>query len=201
MRAAQQARSKATVEAILRAAARILASKGWAAFNTNAVATRAGVSIGSLYEYFPNKQVIVDALLDRHLSQAEQIVAQQRATAAALTDPQAIVATLVNGFIALHADDPKLHRVLASEVPLSPAIRKRVAALSEGVVAATAAALHGHVRDPQLAARLLVDTADALTHRWIVEPHGSPVRAELLGRELIAMLTGYLAVAGVRGSC
>jgi len=58
-----QARSSATVEAILEAAARILESEGLEGYTTNAIAKRAGVSIGSLYQYFPNKDAVTAALV------------------------------------------------------------------------------------------------------------------------------------------
>jgi AcrR family transcriptional regulator len=61
----RQARSKVTVGAILEAAAQLLAREGYEAVSTNRVADVAGVSIGSLYEYFPNKQSIVAATLAR----------------------------------------------------------------------------------------------------------------------------------------
>jgi AcrR family transcriptional regulator len=60
-----QARSAETVAAIVEAAARILEDKGFQGYNTNDVAARAGVSIGSLYQYFPNKDAITKALLSR----------------------------------------------------------------------------------------------------------------------------------------
>jgi len=60
---AKQARSRATQEAILEAAARILETRGRDALTTNAIATRAGVSIGSLYQYFPNKEAILATLI------------------------------------------------------------------------------------------------------------------------------------------
>src|ERR1700723_2407444 len=58
-----QARSKETVSVILEASARILESDGLQGFNTNAIAVRAGVSVGSIYQYFPNKDAIVVALI------------------------------------------------------------------------------------------------------------------------------------------
>ena len=64
----RQARSRATWEAIVEAAAQILEQYGAAAFNTNAVAERAGVSIGTLYQYFPDKQAILAAAAKRELS-------------------------------------------------------------------------------------------------------------------------------------
>ena len=76
VRTARQARSKATVDAIIEAATRILAETGWAALNTNAIAARAGVSVGSVYEYFPNKQAILDVIMDRHLEAGEALLAE-----------------------------------------------------------------------------------------------------------------------------
>jgi len=61
----RQARSAATVEVILTAAARVLARDGLAGFNTNRVAETAGVSVGSLYQYFPNKSALTAALIAR----------------------------------------------------------------------------------------------------------------------------------------
>lgn len=61
----RQARSVATFEAILEAAARILESLGFAGFNTNVVAELAGVSIGSLYQYFPSKEALIVELIRR----------------------------------------------------------------------------------------------------------------------------------------
>ena len=61
----RQRRSEATVEAILQASARILVEGGPGALNTNAVADLAGVSVGSLYQYFPNKTAIMAELIRR----------------------------------------------------------------------------------------------------------------------------------------
>lgn len=63
-----QSRSKATVHAVLAAAAHILEERGLSGFNTNAVAERAGVSIGSLYQYFPSKDAILVALMEQSLT-------------------------------------------------------------------------------------------------------------------------------------
>jgi AcrR family transcriptional regulator len=177
-----------------------LAAKGWAGFNTNAVAAAAGVSIGSLYEYFPDKLAICAAILDRHLSRAEDIVAAQLATLPPRLEPNELVTALVRGFVDLHADDPRLHRVLSSEVPVPQAVRKRIERLNRSLVAGVAAALGGQQADATLSARLLVDAADALTHRWIVDPAGVPLNAGKLADELELMLIAYLrARPGSRG--
>src|SRR5687768_803669 len=64
----KQARAKVTMEALLDATARILSKGGYAALTTNRVAEVAGVSIGSVYEYFPNKQALLAALTERTLA-------------------------------------------------------------------------------------------------------------------------------------
>jgi AcrR family transcriptional regulator len=67
----KQARSRATFDAILEAAAQILERCGPAGFNTNAIAERAGVSIGTLYQYFPDKAAILLAAAGREAANAE----------------------------------------------------------------------------------------------------------------------------------
>ncbi len=71
-----QGRSKATVEAVLSAAAHILEDRGLKGFNTNAVAVRAGVSIGSLYQYFPSKDAILVALMEQGLAVFSETLAE-----------------------------------------------------------------------------------------------------------------------------
>jgi AcrR family transcriptional regulator len=69
-----QARSKETVNVILEASARILESDGLRGFNTNSVAAKAGVSVGSLYQYFPNKDAILLALIERFEDAAQEAI-------------------------------------------------------------------------------------------------------------------------------
>lgn len=187
-----QARARDTREAILKAAAQVLGRKGYRDTTTNRIAERAGVSIGSLYEYFCNKDEIVAVLLDRHLTDGEALLGAQPAD---LSDP---IGTLVEAYVAFHAADPALHRVLSHEAPLSPATRKRVASLDAKIAALVESALKGLVPHPALSARLMVDAVDALTHRWIVDAQGTPLPAGRLAAELKTMLGSYLerAMAG-----
>ncbi len=101
------------MEAILEAAARILDRQGWGRFTTNAVAEVAGVSIGSLYQYFPNKLALVEAILRRHF---DDVLSALR-----FADVQASrierIKGLVSGMITAHSNHPSLHRVLLEEVP------------------------------------------------------------------------------------
>ena len=61
----RQKRAEDTVSVIVEAAARILEKMGFEGFNTNAIAAKAGVSVGSLYQYFPNKNALLSAVMER----------------------------------------------------------------------------------------------------------------------------------------
>ena len=97
-----QARSEATVEAIFEATARILQKDGIDALNTNAIARLAGVSIGTLYQYFADKKAILIALARRELDFTRQttVEAMTRVGAAALGEDsiRAAVRALIKGF-------------------------------------------------------------------------------------------------------
>lgn len=115
-----QARSKATVDAIVEAAARILSREGWARFTTNKVAEAAGVSIGSYYQYFPDKHSLVTAIRARHLEDCRTVL--KRAAESDRPLPL-LIGELVDDIIAIHSMHPGLHRVLLDEIPNVEAFR------------------------------------------------------------------------------
>jgi AcrR family transcriptional regulator len=95
----QRARSEATVEAIFEASARILRRDGRAGFNTNRVAEVAGVSIGTLYGYFPNKQAILLAMARRELDATRDYVGQALLDASSRVHPaRRAVRALINAY-------------------------------------------------------------------------------------------------------
>ncbi|PQV44860.1 TetR family transcriptional regulator [Paraburkholderia sp. BL21I4N1] len=110
----RQARSRATVEAILIAGAQVLGRRGWAGFTTNEVAEAAGVSIGSLYQYFPNKLILSEAITARHF---DEILAVLRPIGDETLPLARRVEQLVDGMIGVHSINPALHRVLLEEAP------------------------------------------------------------------------------------
>src|SRR5262245_64733032 len=117
----KQARAQETVEAILTAAARILKKEGFDKASTNRIAEAAGVSIGSLYQYFPSKEALVAALAERHMTEMSEIVAE--AGARILTEPLHVaVREVVELMLRAHAVDPELHRVLMEGIPRSAII-------------------------------------------------------------------------------
>lgn len=95
-----QARSTATVDAIFEATARILQDEGIAALNTNAIARLAGISIGTLYQYFADKKSILIALARRELdfTQRTTMDAMTRATLSAEEAIRDAVRALISGF-------------------------------------------------------------------------------------------------------
>jgi AcrR family transcriptional regulator len=102
------------IDAILDAAARILGESGWVGFTTNATAETAGVSIGSLYQYFPNKLALVEAVRWRHF---DEVLAVLRAAADDKLTRKHRIEALVDGMIAVHSRYPAAHRVLLEESP------------------------------------------------------------------------------------
>jgi len=194
-----QARAEATRAAILVAAAQVLSRRGYDGTTTNHVASRAGVSIGTLYEYFRNKEQLVAAVMDAHLTEGEALVAAKAESLPPdlLSRPlEELVAFVVHAIVELHRHDPALHRVLSSEVPRDRRVVARVTSLEQRIVERVAILLrlHPEVRaeDVPLAARLCVDAVDALTHRWIIDGDGTPLPAERLEDELVTMLVAYL---------
>jgi AcrR family transcriptional regulator len=112
-----QDRAKATVEAIVEAAAYILVRDGWEKFTTNSVAERAGVNIASLYQYFPNKNSIVAELQRRHIEKGRAAYPDTIAQLRSQPNLGAALKILIDGAIAEHRINPKLHKVFAEELP------------------------------------------------------------------------------------
>ena len=109
-----QQRSRATMEAVLEAAAQVLEAGGLAGFNTNAVAARAGVSIGSLYQYFSGKDAVMAALIRREASRFEAALAEVLAAVSDRPLDEA-VAALVEVAVAHQTAQPNLARILDLE--------------------------------------------------------------------------------------
>lgn len=110
----RQERSRATVEAILEAAAHILVSHGFEATTTRQVAERAGVSIGSLYQYFPSKEALITALVERQVQRVLE-VCTEALQAQGPRPPREVVHDVALGLMKAYAVNPRLHQVLISE--------------------------------------------------------------------------------------
>lgn len=107
----RQPRSRDTVAVIVEAAARIIESDGLAGYNTNAIARRAGVSIGSLYQYFAGKDAVTAELIRRETA---AMIADGRA-ALAMDDPVAALRHVLGAGVRHQLSRPVLARVLDAE--------------------------------------------------------------------------------------
>src|SRR4051812_1488777 len=115
-KAPTQQRARETVEVILEATARILVAEGYDRASTNRIAQAAGVSIGSLYQYFPSKEALVAALVEEHVARMMTVVTEALAVVKPAELPDNARA-MVDALIAAYRLDPKLHHVLCQEVP------------------------------------------------------------------------------------
>ena len=111
-----QARSKATVDALVEAAARILSDQGWAGSRPTRWPKPLELALGRTIRYLPDKHSLVEAIRDRHLDNC--LVVLKKAIEGEKTLP-VFVAELVDGVIAIHSTNPGLHWVLLDEAPSS----------------------------------------------------------------------------------
>ena len=112
-RTPSQERSGELVRKLLEATAQVLADVGLEATSTNKIAARAGVAIGSIYQYFPNKEALIDALLDERLRRMEALTASRMEALSAKSFPEAAEAML-RAAIAFYEAEPALTVMLAS---------------------------------------------------------------------------------------
>ncbi|WP_447762264.1 TetR/AcrR family transcriptional regulator [Sphingopyxis panaciterrae] len=197
---ASQARARATVDALVEATARILVRDGFDRASTNRIAEAAGVSIGSLYQYFPSKEALVVAVIERHNHDLMTIVTA--AFAKANGKPlAAAIRLLVVAAIDAHRVDPELHRVLAEQTPRSGALanielfQRDAHSIFRSYLEENRSGIR--VRDLDLAAFICVTSIEALTHTAVIHRPDILVdeRVEQLVEETSGLIAGYLGGA------
>jgi AcrR family transcriptional regulator len=168
---ASQRRSRLTVDALVEATARVLTKEGYDRVSTNKIAAVAGVSIGSFYQYIPSKEALVAAVIDRHTQELSQVAGAALLKVAA-RPIEIAVRELVTAAIDAHRVDPKLHRVLAEEVPRTGRL-ENIEAVERNAWAFVRGYLESHpseidTADLDLAAFIVVTTVEALTHSAVL---------------------------------
>jgi AcrR family transcriptional regulator len=191
-RTPRQVRAELTRDRILQAAAHIFAEHGYAAGTTNHIAEHARVSIGSLYQYFPNKDAILAALLVRHIDRGVWTEAADLDLSEGSLE--VTVRALVRDAIDNHSDDPRLLRIMIEEAKFSQELldaidrhgKLRVAQVREVL------ARHPDVRVSELdtAAELILFTVEMNTHKLMADPRS--IAVETFETELVNMVTRYL---------
>lgn len=195
----RQARAKATTDAIVEASTQLLLEQGYDRFTTARAAERAGVSVGSLYQYFPNKAALAAAVIDRCCEQF--IVALDRALAGRprITLAECIGA-IVDVILISHQLAPDLHKVV---IDLAPRIgvADKTESMNRKMAEALEAVLRMHSNeiapdiDLSTAATIIETLLLALSHRAAM----AGVKAgesDVIATETTSMITRYLAAGG-----
>lgn len=191
----KQQRSRETVGTILDAAAQLLVEDGYDKASTNRVAREAGVNIGTLYRYFPNKEMLFATLFERHV---EQVAAAVDAKSRDLTDKSlpAAVRGLIEGMLEGVMVEPELHQALIEQVPPDArpdqgrVLEERIQQIVRDYIESHKAEMRP--KDPVLAAFVVVHTVRALTHAATLE-HPEYLQDGLLVDEIVDLVVGYLA--------
>jgi AcrR family transcriptional regulator len=189
----RQARAQATRRAIVDAAAQLIGRHGLEGFNTNAVAERAGVSIGSLYQYFPNKDAIMAALIRQ--TQEERA----EALGAVLLEPHDGVAALIRSLVRAVMRQHREQSLLASAIDHEEArlpVEKDVDEFLDGAgqaLRSVFAAYPDELRrvDPERAARTLPALVRSVIDSWA---NLDPPQPEIAEEEAVRAVCGYLRV-------
>jgi AcrR family transcriptional regulator len=190
----RQARARATLDAILTAAAQVLEEVGYERANVNRIAERAGVSIGSLYQYFPTKEALVAAVIQRHSS--EMIAFFQRdLPSLGLLPPREAIREIVRRSLQAYAHQPKLRKVIQEEVPrVEIFLRSQEFDDQLAVMCAGYLEFHrAHVRptDHALAVKILTTAVEGVARRFVVED-ARRLTDDDLAEEVTQLVARYL---------
>ncbi len=184
----KQDRSKETVETIIAATTRIIESDGLPGLSTNRVAEVAGVSIGSLYQYFPNKEALIEQVRARFAARFQRGLLELLGRLPGLGLREAIrawVTTLVD----LHAESPGVHNAVGTGTPAEE--QDALGAVIGGFLDSHAEEIRRP--DRMLAGRVLLNTSEALIHNTALrEPE--LLNEALWVDEVCDLLERYLVV-------
>jgi AcrR family transcriptional regulator len=194
----RQARSQAMVEAILEATARVLVERGYAGITTNLVAERAGVSVGSLYQYFPNKDALVTALHERHMRRMDSAFDAVFAKSVKMSFDEALT-TIIEGLVESHRLEADLHRVLERQLAGHEDLDSHREAES-GITERILELLDRYrddiqVENPRLAVFMMMHSLHALVHAVVLEPLPG-VSLKRATREIVRLAKSYLQASG-----
>lgn len=183
------------VDRIVTAGRAVLAEEGYDACSTNRIAARAGVSPGSLYQYFPDKAAVVAAVIDGWSEEVSERVAASLADRVGEPGGAGMVRATVEALLAAIEADPELLRVVAEELPVAQhkerrtALERRVRELTATWLAVRPGA--SSVPEPATSAWVLVLALEQLAVRWVLDR--PPIPRERIVDELVALVTGYLS--------
>jgi AcrR family transcriptional regulator len=196
-----QARSAATVEAILEATIQVLLDVGKERLTTTRVAMRAGVSVGTLYQYFPNKSALLQAALRHHLEEVTEAVEQACREQRGKTLPQ-MASALINSFLEAKMRDAKASVALysvSSDVDGAKIVRQTGVRSNKAIVGMLETAREPLMKDPQLVASMLGGAMAGVSRR-LLESGAPEKQFDALRQELIFFVCAYLEACAGRPS-
>jgi AcrR family transcriptional regulator len=188
----KQERSQATVRAILTATAHILTEEGYDRFTTNKVAELAGVSIGSLYQYFPNKESLLVALAEHHANEMVQLAQHHLDGLSERSIPE-VLQQIIRAALAAHAINPKLHHVLHQQVPHSAVMRQLDEAQMENMLRSFLYQRRNQLqpKNLDLAVFMVERTVRSLIYGATID-RPELLKTGELEQEIVALLSAYL---------
>ncbi len=194
-----QARSAASVEAILEATIQVLLSVGKERLTTTRVALRAGVSVGTLYQYFPNKSALLKAALKRHLDEVteeiERVCREQKGATL-----RQMATALITAFLAAKMRMVKTSvalYIVSSDVDGAAVVKQMGIRSNKAIVGMLEASRKPLVHDPQLVAEMLQGAMAGISRR-LLESSAPEELVDGYRRELIALACAYLDVSSGR---
>lgn len=189
----RQARSKAMVDTILDATASVLLDRGYAKTNTNIVAEFAGISVGSLYRYYPNKNALIIALQERHVAQMLDVFVNITENMTPDGTLAGDLRALIDALVGAHLLEPELNRILEEEVSSSyvpnSEVRSRFFSSTKALLSRHRAELA--LDDIDLAALVLNRILKSLLQN-VVLPVPPSVDATKVQAEILPAVLGYL---------
>lgn len=197
-KAPRQERAKATVDALVLATARVLADVGYAKASTNRIAKVAGVSVGSLYQYFPNKEALVAAVIDQHIDEM-MVTFMTRLTELRDAPLADVVRGVISALVEAHCVNPldgPIHKALFRELP-PVGLSERMDRFERTAIVAVRTYLEARAddvgpADKELAAFLIVHVVQAAVLAVVIKDDGPAADAAYVD-QVAAMVLGYLS--------
>lgn len=183
------------MDAIVEATARVLVRDGYDALSTNRVAKEAGVSVGSLYQYFPGKEALVAAVMEQHASRLQENIAGRMRNAAPAATAEEVATEMIRAMLVAQQAETRLHRVLVEQVPRIGALRRlhELFGNYERLVEAWLEenADHIEVEDAKMAAFVLVSAVEGLVNRATLD-RPDLVASGRLEEQILRLILAYV---------
>jgi AcrR family transcriptional regulator len=189
----QQRRSRVTIDTIFEAAIQVLLANGLDRITTIQIADRAGVSVGTLYQYFPNKRALLAAVVKRHVGEVVDATIEACESAHGKTIAE-MCATMMGAFVDAKTRRPEVSRALylpSAAVDADSIVREESARCAVAVHAMLITARDATFAQPEVVSRVLIGSIVGPT-KAVIEAGGNRGTFDRLKLHLTALTAGYL---------